>query len=400
MRRSPRRPGFTLLEVLLAALIAVLLLAGLYFAMDVTVRQTQEGRDALEVDNASRGVFHRMTIDLSGALAPLPPKSGGNAATGTLGGTSVSVSTSTSVTVSAGTTSTAISSATSSSASVGTSTSSATQPQADIGFQAGVIGTDTQLTIFVSRLPHALADAGVLLQPTDATVQTPSDQYRVTYWKGQNGQLCRQERPWVTADGIRDTYDPDLSNEAGDTLAEEITDVQFKYFDGSDWVDSWDGTTPGPDGVTPQGPPRAVKVTLTFSIPSSRPGTPPITQTAIQVIPVRAAPGLLTPQLIMPDTDPGTTSSSSSSSGSSGSSGSGSNSSSGMSGGGSKGSSSGSPAAGAPTSSGAGGSSSAPKSSSTGGASMPATSGGTSGGGSKSSGSTGTSSGSKGGGGK
>ncbi|MBX9582404.1 MAG: prepilin-type N-terminal cleavage/methylation domain-containing protein, partial [Gemmataceae bacterium] len=80
------RPGFTLLEVLLASAIAILLLGALYFAMDVTLRRTQDGREMVEVDNLARAAFHRMGVDLAGALAPLPPKSGGNAATGTGGG--------------------------------------------------------------------------------------------------------------------------------------------------------------------------------------------------------------------------------------------------------------------------------------------------------------------------
>ena len=83
MKMRTRRSAFTLLEVLLASLIAILLLAALYFAMDMTLRQTAESRDAVDVDNLSRGVFTRVSIDLSGSLGPLPPKSGGNAASST-----------------------------------------------------------------------------------------------------------------------------------------------------------------------------------------------------------------------------------------------------------------------------------------------------------------------------
>ena len=84
------RSAFTLLEVLLASLIAILLLSALYFAMDVTLRQTQESRDGVDVDNLSRGVFTRIGLDLSGSLGPMPPKSGGNASSSSGSGSSSS----------------------------------------------------------------------------------------------------------------------------------------------------------------------------------------------------------------------------------------------------------------------------------------------------------------------
>ena len=36
------------------------------------------------------------------------------------------------------------------------------------------------------------------------------------------------------------------------------------HFDGTSWVESWDGSTIGADGKTPVGPPRAIEVTLTL----------------------------------------------------------------------------------------------------------------------------------------
>jgi hypothetical protein len=59
--------------------------------------------------------------------------------------------------------------------------------------------------------------------------------------------------------------------------------------------------------VTPQGPPRAVKVTLTLEFPAARTGQPPTTRTATQVIAIRAAPGTFTPTLLDPYTQGTTT---------------------------------------------------------------------------------------------
>jgi len=177
-------------------------------------------------------------------------------------------------------------------------------PQAaDIAFQAGVIGTDKQLTVFASRLPGALTSARGLRSEA-AGAQGASDLVRITYWIGGSGGLCRQERPWVTADGVRNSSDPDISDEAGDTLVQEVKDVTFAYFDGSSWLPDWDGSKPSPDGVTPTGPPRAIKVTLTYSIPAGRMGVPPLEQKVEQVIAVRAAPGSNTPEMIAPGADP------------------------------------------------------------------------------------------------
>ena len=75
-RRSPR-PGFTLLEVLLASVIAVILLAALYVALDVTLLRTDVGREQVAGNDLARAIVNRMTADLTGVLGPMPPKSGG-----------------------------------------------------------------------------------------------------------------------------------------------------------------------------------------------------------------------------------------------------------------------------------------------------------------------------------
>lgn len=311
-----RRSGFTLLEVLLASLISVFLLGGLYVAFDVTFRQTQEARNLVDTAARQRAVFNKMAQDLSMTLSPLPPKSGGNSSGTAPASTSTasSATTPTATGTTGGTTATATPSTT---ASTDTTSSDATAAAADVPFQAGVIGSDFQMTIFVSRVPFALGDANtfarIQAQDGDGT-GTGSDLVRVTYWmaNGGSGPLCRQERPWVTADGVRDSTDPDTSDEAGDVIVDDVTAIQFEYFDGSSgsWTNSWDGSTPGADGVTPMGPPRAVRVTLTIDLPGARPNDAHTSRTVVQVIPIRTSAGLATPPLL--DTGSGDTSSTSS----------------------------------------------------------------------------------------
>ena len=78
--------------------------------------------------------------------------------------------------------------------------------------------------------------------------------------------------------------------------------LQFEYFDGQSWQDSWDGTQVGSDGVTPIGPPAAVAITIGLA----RPGTDEV-KTYRHVVAIRTANGST-------ESDLGTASSSSSSS--------------------------------------------------------------------------------------
>ena len=49
---------------------------------------------------------------------------------------------------------------------------------------------------------------------------------------------------------------PDVENESSFIIADEVRSLQFQYFDGTDWQDSWDSTTLGSDGITPIGSPQ------------------------------------------------------------------------------------------------------------------------------------------------
>ena len=68
------RRGFTLLELLLASVIAAMLLGSLYLAMNMTLEQTQASRDASDVEDLHRGIVNRMSVDLAATLGPLSPK--------------------------------------------------------------------------------------------------------------------------------------------------------------------------------------------------------------------------------------------------------------------------------------------------------------------------------------
>ncbi len=308
-RRAPRR-GFTLLEILLAAILAGLLLAALYAALYSTLLQTQVTRDAVEAEDLSRGVFNKITNDLTGTLAPLPPKSGGNSAasgggvaapaadagSGSAGGAATAPatgSTGSGASTAPPATGTDTAAAGTTTAEPG-ATDTATAVSADYAFQGGVVGEEGKLTIYAGRLPESFGRYGAL-------DQVRSDQRQIIYWMEPGRGLYRRERPWVTADGVRNGIEADPDAPDSILLAEEVTGARFEFSDGSTWTSTWDGTTPGPDGVTPLGPPRAIKVTLDIKVPTTR--GEPVTKTVSQIIVVRSAPGTYTPPLLEAPTD-------------------------------------------------------------------------------------------------
>jgi prepilin-type N-terminal cleavage/methylation domain-containing protein len=290
--RTRRRSGFTILELLLASVIGSMILGGLYVVMNMTVNQTQASRDAMDAESTSRAVFNKVGLDLANVLGPAPPKSGGTPATGsTTGATTGGTTTGDTTTPTEDTTDPAA-----------TDPSSASMdPQGgtqNFPFQVGVLGTSTQLTIFASRVPDVLGSPGGL--GASGGGQGASDLVRIDYWKGSGG-LCRQERPWVTADQVGNTFSFDQANEAVSLIADEVSEVLFEYYDGTSWVETWEGGS----GTIPT-PPVAVRVTLAFSRPGSQ-GAAAQSRIVTQTIPVRTAPGATVPELVDPVITSGST---------------------------------------------------------------------------------------------
>jgi len=331
-------------------LISSLLLAGLYFALDMSLLRTQAGRDATATDDVSRAVFNRLALDLANVLGPNTPNSGGYPET--------AASTSLGSTASGGSSSTGSGEAGDMPpAGEGVEGTGPTLP-----LQAGILGGPSQMSLFVSRVPAVLARRGALAGLSDLPDQQTSDLWRIDYWLGTNGGLCRKVRPWVTGEGTGTSPDVDRSTEPLDVILPDVSAVSFEYYDGGgSTFDSWEGGT----GETPA-PPAAVRVTLSIRTPNPR-GGEPIERTISQVFVLRTAPGSYTPELIDPVVSTGTTTpdqesntgtgrgSSSSSGGSGGSGGSGSGGTGGTGGGGGSGGKGGGPGGGGGTGGGTGG---------------------------------------------
>ena len=256
-RQRRHRPGFTLLEVVLATGIAVLLLGGLYVAVDMQLRYAQDSRDMLQESTLSRALFDRMDADASQVVDLCDPARFRLAA-------APAVQTTPPATEGGGSTT-----------NPSTSTTTESGTAASIVVPLGVEGDSQTLHLFLSRLPReALAD---LNDPT-AAPPVVSDLRRVSYWLVGGGDspagLARQEVPLVTSDDALQNLPPGIDNEDSYVLADEVRSLSFQYFDGTDWQDSWDSTTLGADGITPIGSPRAIAVTIGVARPRS-PGGPP-----------------------------------------------------------------------------------------------------------------------------
>jgi hypothetical protein len=91
---------------------------------------------------------------------------------------------------------------------------------------------------------------------------------------------------------------PGLPDESSYILAPEVKDVQFEYFDGTNWNDSWDCTTLGADGITPIGPPTAIRIHLKIETPGSTPGSPAKLKSYTSTIGILTANGTTVQQSI------------------------------------------------------------------------------------------------------
>ena len=74
-------------------------------------------------------------------------------------------------------------------------------------------------------------------------------------------------------------------------IAPAVRDMLLEYWGGSDsgWLATWDGTSPGADGSTPQGPPAAIRITLKMVVRPARGDQPELVQEFQHVVGIPTA---------------------------------------------------------------------------------------------------------------
>ncbi len=273
-----QRPGFTLLEVLLAMAMGILLLAAVYSAIGYQIRQAQAGRDLIDQATLARAILARISRDVTAAASLSDPARyrlqqqkqqsasgsgmGGSGMGGSGAGGSAMGAAST-----PGASGTGGASATGNSAS-GSGSSGSTSTVPPVIVPTGVVGDSSSLHVFVGRYPTEVWPAN----PSDQPPLT-SDLRRVSYWHASdsNGGLCRKEFPVVTSQDALNLSIP-TDEPAQYVMAPEVRSLEIGYFDGTNWNDTWDSTMLGPDNVTPVGSPRAISIKIGIPLPNQKNG--------------------------------------------------------------------------------------------------------------------------------
>jgi prepilin-type N-terminal cleavage/methylation domain-containing protein len=271
------RRGFTLLEVVLALGIGLVLLAGLYFGMNIEMRQADTGRELVHRANVARNVFNKFTADVNPHVGPVSPwlQSKFSSSAGTPSSSSPTTTNST-------TNNTTNSNTTNSNTSntMADSTGQTQQSTTDQGQAFKFYGLGQSVYVATSRFPRELRQG-----------LTVSDLRKVYWWIVTDGPvtgLARREVTAVTA--AEENPDPTtLDNQSQYVIVPEVRDVSFEYWSGTDWLTEWDGDAYGADGMTPQGPPAAIRITLKMVVRPARGDQSEMVQDFQHVVPLPTA---------------------------------------------------------------------------------------------------------------
>ena len=313
------RSAFTLLEVLLALALGALVLVAIATAVSMHLRLVDRGRNSVEEAQLARAVLNMIADDLRATIRYTPPNTeaikaleasiqpsktgltGGESATGGSpagqgqgapsgsssqsgsggGGPSSSSGGQPNSSSSSGGSSSSTSGGSSGASSAGGSSGGASgttdtnqEPEGATGEEntqsiPGLYGTLYELQIDIARAPSAQQPlAGV---PADGSVlpMATSGVQRIRYYidtlgtaaagaptmtAGSGGLIRRQVdraiASWAAADG-----QSEAPGELIQDLAPEVTEVEFYYYDGYEWLEEWNST--------PEQPlPLAVEVTV------------------------------------------------------------------------------------------------------------------------------------------
>ncbi|MEW4487721.1 prepilin-type N-terminal cleavage/methylation domain-containing protein [Thalassoglobus sp. JC818] len=239
---SPRA-GFSLIEVLIALALTVLLLSAVYSAVGLHLRFQVAGRDQIHRAQLIRALVRKFDSDISALAFTIEEEE---------------------------TASTDTDASTSEESTTDTTLDSLSSESIPLPF--GLVGTSEYVHLCVSKPIRELTYESLATGVTETGRTT--DLATVTWGTGpidpaflidptqpahRNEANDALERRPLTGLGRRvlDFYAFDSATDTlteYDILAPEITEVQFSYFDGIAWVDSWDSRTLG-------SLPRAILVT-------------------------------------------------------------------------------------------------------------------------------------------
>jgi prepilin-type N-terminal cleavage/methylation domain-containing protein len=284
-RTFPVRPGFTLLELLLAVGLTSILMVALFSALNISFNLQLDSHEEITRQQIARSLLRQMTRDIQSVVfvkKTVTEEDEENSKSSSTSSSKSSTSSSNSGTTS---TSTASSSTTSSGSSTTSSGSldgnsygeTAIDPETVMtAYSNGLVGTTSDLQLFVSHPDRNLAY--VTAQELTSGSERTSDLLIVRYLmadKGAGGLASAiAERDAPGADNgpiglVRMSGDlfglssavetseeyPQLA--AAKLQAKEVSKIQFRYFDGMNWQEKWDSTSLNEM-------PKAVEIILTL----------------------------------------------------------------------------------------------------------------------------------------
>lgn len=253
------RRGYTLFELMIAVGLTTLLMAALYKAMDIYFNLQLDSHEEITRQQVARSILRQMTRDIQSVVFTkqdvLPEEeepevmdmlsTGISVGSGSTGGT--------------GSTSSSGSSSDLDGNSYGAST---VDPETVSNtYTSGLVGTATDLQLFISRPDRNLAY--VSAQELTSPEQRTGDLLLVRYLMasktggGLGSQIADREAPgnsdgpiglarvegdlYGLSTAIETAEDmPQLT--AAKLLAREVVSVTFRYFDGAQWLEEWDST--------------------------------------------------------------------------------------------------------------------------------------------------------------
>jgi type II secretory pathway pseudopilin PulG len=289
MIRAPRRlrphqrAGLTLIEMMLATVLGLTLLAGVYSALAQSYRFNTMGKREAERNQIARAVLRRIELDIRAAMFDAQAAANASSTeTSSTSTTSTSTSSGSSSTDgSSGSSSDSTGGSTSSTSSSSSTSTSLTDTEAAFTGSLGIRGTSTELWIDLSHVQRDLVFP-------DPTIIRGGDLQTVCWFLNGAGSALGASASTSDTGFVRVDLDGvGLSRSQGDrsvlrtlnsgdaadtvapgpvqTVAPEINALQFQYFDGLTWYDEWDSST-----ITAL--PRAIKVTIGFDPPSGGDG--------------------------------------------------------------------------------------------------------------------------------
>ncbi len=257
MRRHPilhpvslrGRSGFTLIEVLLSLGLAAIVMAALATAIDVHLRCLHIGRTNVEEAQLARVLLLRIGDDLRNAVvinpidaSSIPPAASETddaGATGDSGGE----------------------------ADMAMDDMEMEEFETEDEYVLGLYGESDWMQVDVRRTPRldqydydTLSSGSEILPDVVSGVKTVAyalhDETGMAAAGGEyNGGLIRREVDHAVTRWAEDTGTLTTADQELEPIAPEVTELEFLYFDGTEWIDNWDSTEMG-------GLPTAVHVSL------------------------------------------------------------------------------------------------------------------------------------------